>query len=168
MSDRSPTRDGSPAPPPPGAAELRRLVRVVRREWRLALVGLAVALTAAALYLARTPRMYQATARVLVLESGHQPLKVADGDTGNREALVDQFPTYAAILSSPRIVGRAIEEVGLDRLPTLVEARRDGKTPTQAAIDDLTVSRPDRNASVLRIDYRARSKAEAVALTDAR
>ncbi|WP_158633504.1 polysaccharide biosynthesis tyrosine autokinase [Tautonia sociabilis] len=166
MSDRPLASDTNPSAHL-GAAELKHLIRVVRREWRWSAVGLAVCLTAAAIYLVRTPRMYQATARVLVLETGRQPLKVTEADAGGGEGGVDRFPTYAAILSSPHIVGRAIEQVGVENLPTLQLAKREGKTPTQAAIEELDVSRPDRAASVLRIDYRARTKEEAVLLTDA-
>jgi len=150
------------------AIDPRQLLRIVRREWRLVALAVAVCLTVGIIGIVKTPRTYQATARLLVLHTGSQPLKVAETETGSREVMEDQFPTYSAILSSPRIVGGAIQKAGIENLPSVQEmARERSMTPTQAAIEELSVSRPDRSASVLRIDFRAYSKEEAVRMVAA-
>jgi len=96
------------------------LVRVLRRGWRYPAIAAALALTMAGLYLAGQKRMYQATARLLVLQQGGPPLSA--GDSGRMLGGDDYLPTHAAILKSPLVVGRAIEAVGIANLPTLAAA----------------------------------------------
>ena len=51
-------------------AEAHAFAAVIRRRWQIVAACVAVALTLAVLYLARTRRQYEATTRVLVLQQG--------------------------------------------------------------------------------------------------
>ena len=84
------------------------------------------------------------------------------------ESTDDFIPTQTAILRSHVVVKRAIDLVGLDNLPTLLPFKEREKDPVQIAIDrHLRVSRPERMAKVLQIDFRARSTDEAMRMTGA-
>jgi capsular exopolysaccharide synthesis family protein len=82
----------------------------------------------------------------------------------------DYIPTHAQIISSPLVVMRAMEKLGLENLPTLLAVKETGRDPVKKAIDLLKVFRPDRFARVLKVDYEAGSREEAVrmlaAITD--
>ena len=142
------------------------LVRVLRRGWRYPAIAAAVSLTLAVLYLAGQKRMYQATARVLVLQQGGPPLSALDN--GRMLGGEDYLPTHAAILKSPLVIGRAIESIGVAGLPTQAAAHaRSGRGLTAEAIDEITISRPDRAAKIIEIDYRAGSRDEATRMVAA-
>lgn len=142
------------------------LARALRRGWRYIAVGVAIALTVAALYLARTKRLYQASTRILVLQQNGTPL--SSGESRLMGGTDDYIPTHAIVLKSPLVVGRAIEAVGPEGLPTLAEASaRSGKSPVVEAIARLVVSRPDRTAKILNLDYQAGSREEATTLVEA-
>ena len=135
----------------------------LKRGWKLAAACLAACLTLAVVYLAASDRLYQATARLLVLQQGSRPLSVAGGDMGRLIEGGDDFlPTHAVVIRSPLVVSQAIESVGLRNLPTLRKAQENGKDPVALAIDRLSVSRPDRLAKVLRVDYMAGDRKEAI------
>ena len=142
------------------------LVRVLRRGWRYPVLAAAASLTVAVLYLAGQTRMYQATARILVLQQGGPPLSALDN--GRMLGGDDYLPTHAAILKSPLVIGRAIEAIGVANLPTLAAANaRSGRGLVVEAIDEITVSRPDRVAKIVEIDYRAGSREEATRMVAA-
>lgn len=142
------------------------LVRVLRRGWRYPTIATMLSLTLAVLYLAGQRRMYQATARVLVLQQGGPPLSAPDN--GRMLGGEDYLSTHAAILKSPLVIGRAIETIGVAGLPTLAAAHaRSGRGLTAEAIDQTAISRPDRAAKIIEIDYRAGSRDEATRMVAA-
>ena len=65
------------------------------------------------------------------------------------------------------MVKRAIDKVGLDNLPSLLAAKKEGLDPVKEAINHLKVTRPDRLAKVLRVEYRAGDRDEAVRMIEA-
>ena len=144
--------------------DLRELVGVFRRGWRYIALSIAISLTMAAIYLAKTSRQYQATARVLVVHQGGRPLNVSNNDaTSSVGTTEDVVPTHAVVLSSPIVVRRAIELVGLEALPSL----KGEENPVKAAVKNLKITRPDRTAKILQIDYRARTPWEATRMVEA-
>ena len=115
-----------------------------------------------------TKRVYQAEARLLVLQQGGRPLNVANTDPSPlTEGAEDYIPTHALILGSPLVVKRAIERIGLDRLPSLLEAQRANQDPVEEVTKRLKVTRPDRLAKILRIEYRAGDRVEVVRMVEA-
>jgi capsular exopolysaccharide synthesis family protein len=149
-------------------ADLKELGEVLRRGWRLIAVCVLICLSLAVIYLAGAQRIYRATGRLLVLQQGGRPLNMASNDTNRlMEGNDDYIPTHSLIISSPRVVMRAIESVGLANLPTLLAAQAQGTDPVKKAIDSLKVTRPDRLARVLRVDYEANSRAEAIKMLEA-
>jgi polysaccharide biosynthesis transport protein len=162
-----------PATPRSGSPELlkdlRDFIEILRRGWRHVAVSVMVCLTLATIYLAKTKRQYQATARLLVLQQGGRPLNVANNNDPSRllDNGDDYIPTHASIVSSPRVMRRAIDAIGLQNLPSLATAVREGLDPVEEAIAKLKVVRPDRQAKILRADYRADSREEATRTLEA-
>jgi uncharacterized protein involved in exopolysaccharide biosynthesis len=131
-------------------------------------ISILICLTVAVIYLAVTKRVYQAEARLLVLQQGGRPLNVANTDPSRlMEGAEDYLPTHALIIGSPLVVKRAIDRVGLDRLPSLQAAQRAGQDPAVVAIDHLKVTRPDRLAKILRVEYRSGDRVEVARMVEA-
>lgn len=117
----------------------------------------------ALIYLVKARRVYGATARVLIRQSGGRPLSMANQDPSRLiEGPDEGIPSHAMILRSPLVVGRAVDSLGPDALPSLGPAERGWRTPLQQAIVNLSVTRPDRQARILQVDYRCYSADEAV------
>jgi capsular polysaccharide biosynthesis protein len=102
----------------------------------------------------------QASARLLVLQHGGQPLNVSAG-AFNHDSLfqsVDGYSnsltTHIMIINSPLIVGRALALAGLQDLSVA------------SVIGGLTVKLPDPTARVLELTYKAGSRDEAVKVVD--
>ena len=134
------------------------------------MIGISIlsCLLAAIIYLAVTQRVYQAEAQLLVLQHGGQPLNVANIDsTRLMEGTEDYIPTHAAILGSPLVIKRAIDRIGLRNLPSLLEAQQADQDPVEAVSKRLKVTRPDRLAKILRIEYRAGDRGEVVRMVEA-
>ena len=148
--------------------EIKQTIGVLRRGWRLIGISTLICLTIAIIYLARTKRIYQAEVRLLVLQQGGRPLNVANTDPNRlMEGTEDYIPTHILIISSPQVVKRAIDKVGLDNLPSLLAAKKGGLDPVEEAINHLKVTRPDRLAKVLRVEYRAGERDEVVRTIEA-
>src|SRR5512135_325452 len=165
------------APPPPPAGdpreldllgEIKQTIGVLRRGWRQIGISTLICLTVAVIYLAKAKRIYQAEVRLLVLQQGGRPLNVANTDPNRlMEGTEDYIPTHILIISSPQVVKRAIDKVGLDNLPSLLAAKEGGLDPIKEAIKNLKVTRPDRLAQVLRVEYRAGGRDEAARTAEA-
>ncbi len=144
------------------------MLAVLRRGWKLLLLSVLVCVTCMTLYLVQARRVYQATCRLLVLQQGGRPLNVASNDPSRSvEAYDDYIPTHSLLISSPLVVQPAIDAVGLENLPTLTKAEEDGTRAIDEAILNLRVTRPDRQAKILKVDYWAGSRLEAVTLLKA-
>jgi len=143
------------------AVEMRRLIGVLRQGWRLIAISTVVCLTIAGLYVASAKRVYQATTRLLVLQQGGRPLNVANSDPNRlMEGTDDYIPTHSMIVCSPMVVKQAIDQVGLEHLPTLMAAKLANSDPVEVAISNLKVTRPDRMAKIFRVDYQAGDRQE--------
>ena len=149
---------------------IKGIISVLRRGWRLIGISALICLTVAIIFLARTKRIYQAEVRLLVLQQGGRPLNVANTDPSRLmegTANEDYIPTHILIISSPQVVQRAIDKIGLDSLPSLLAAKKRGLDPVKEAINHLKVTRPDRLAKVLRVEYRAGGRDEVVRTIEA-
>ncbi|MBV8310007.1 MAG: hypothetical protein JO344_06440, partial [Planctomycetaceae bacterium] len=160
----------SPTPPGPGPGEFgllkeaKRLAAVVQHGWRVIGVSTLICLLAAITYLAVTPRVYQTEAQLLVLQQGGRPLNVANTDlTRLMEGTEDYIPTHSLILGSPLVIKRAIDRIGQRNLPSLLA----DQDPVEAVSKRLKVTRPDRLAKILRIEYRAGDRGEVVRMVEA-
>jgi capsular exopolysaccharide synthesis family protein len=150
-------------------ADLRRCALAVRRYWRFVALSALACLSLSLAYLAVAKRVYQATARVIILQRGTRPLNVGGSDPARTpEDLDDLLSTHSAAIGSPLVVGRAIEAFrpGGDTGPKPVDEAK-AYEPVESALKNLSVTRPDRLARVLQIDYRAASPAEAARFLDA-
>ncbi len=133
---------------------------------RLLIVGcMATCLALAGFYLLVAKRQYQATVKLLVLDGGNAPFGGAEAARLIRGA-EDEIPTHAALVSSPVVLRRAVESIGLNNLSSL-----GGASGLEACVrnvaESLTVGRPDRQAKILQVACRARTAAEAVRVVKA-
>ncbi len=121
----------------------------------------------AGLYLLNAQRLYQATARLLVVQEGGRPLNVVNTEQSRfAEAREDIIPTHMIVISSPIVVRHAIESIGLKNLPSL-KASGSLDRGLREATKSLIVTRPDRLAKILQVDYRARTPQEATRMVQA-
>ena len=164
MPSQSTPHDAEPEHAPAPADFLTDPAGVAAVLWRgrrVASVCVIVGLLIAGLYLVQAKRLYQATAKLLVREHGVVPLGAAGGGVarlgGGGE---DDIPTHAALVGSPVVVRRAVEAIGLNNLPSL--GATDLDSAALAVAQELTVTRPDRQAKILQIAYLSRSRVEAV------
>jgi capsular exopolysaccharide synthesis family protein len=135
---------------------------ILWRGWRYPAVLSAIALVLAMIYVARLRPTYDASARLLVLQQGGQPLNVASNHVANNGDLfqsVDGYSnslsTHVMILRSPLIVEQALALSGLKGVSTAT------------VISRLKVNLPDSSARVLELEYRSESRDEAVRVVDA-
>ena len=119
------------------------------------------------LYLLNARRLYQATARLLVVQEGGRPLNVANTEQSRYvEAHEDIIPTHMMVISSQVVVGHAIETIGLKNLPSLNSSGTFDRCLREAT-KNLIVTRPDRLAKILQVDYRARTPQESARMVKA-
>ena len=105
---------------------------------------------------------------MLILQQRGRPLNVANTDPSRlMEGVEDYIPTHALILGSPLVVKRAIDRIGLDRLPAALKAQGADVDPIEGVSKRLKVTRPDRLAKILRIEYRAGNRDEGVRMIEA-
>jgi capsular exopolysaccharide synthesis family protein len=144
------------------------MIGLLKRGWKLILLSVLVCMTSMTLYLVQAKRVYQATCRLLVLQQGGRPLNVANNDPSRAvEAYDDYIPTHTLLISSPLVVQPAIDRVGLQNLPTLVAAEAKGTRAIDEATYNLRITRPDRQAKILKVDYWAGSRPEALLMLQA-
>jgi succinoglycan biosynthesis transport protein ExoP len=141
---------------------LKSKLAVLKRWRRLVLGSVVTCLVLAVVYLVVARRLYESEAQVLVLEHGNRPLSVAKEGAQEQSGMEDYLPTQMAILESPRVVQHAIALAGVENLPSLKKAVAKGANSLGGTVKKfLTVSRPDRNAMIVKLAYRAWSPAEA-------
>ena len=144
-------------------------VKLIFRQYRwwfiaTGLIGMVLGVA----YWAYVPKKYAATASLLVYQPDAQPLRIAE-ERGTpaieREDKDDYVATQSGILTSPLIVGRALAmSGGVANNPSVVHGSDD---PVDVACSHLKVTRPDRTAKILAIEYRTKSRAEAIAFVQA-
>jgi capsular exopolysaccharide synthesis family protein len=154
--------------------DVPQFLELLRSGKRVILCSAGICLALTVLYLIVSPPLYEATTQLLVVQQGKKmptvtgkmdAMQVMEGGGLLQETFV---PTQIVIVRSPEVVRRAIDAVGLDNLPTLKSKVKEDEDPAQVAIKKyLKVSRPDRLAKVIRIDYRARGEDEAVRMVKA-
>lgn len=146
--------------------DIVRMRLLLRRGWRLITVAVVLCLTLSIIYLARAQREYEATTRLLVMQQGGVSL-TSSTDATQRERDDDYIATHSLIIQSPMVVKAAIDIVGIDNLPSLLALKKGGRNPVDVAVLRLKITRPDRLAKIIRVDYRAPSPAEAVRMVEA-
>src|SRR5271157_3584314 len=141
--------------------DLYDFLGTIVRGWRLIAVCVGITLALAVIYLARVKPVYQASARLLVLQHGGQPLTVANGASNNQYTLFESgdgssnsLTTHIMIIRSPLIVGRSLAAAGLKDVSA------------GSVIAGLSVKLPDPAARVLELSYKAGSRDEAVRVVD--
>jgi capsular polysaccharide biosynthesis protein len=130
--------------------DLHRLLGILRRGWRFIAISVAICLTLAVVYLARTKTVYESSARLLVLQQGGRPVNVSGGADALSfpQTAADSLATHLMIIRSPVIVEKALASAGLRNIPA------------DSVIARLTVKLPDEGARVLDLGYKAGTEDE--------
>lgn len=168
MPERRHDFDGAAETPAPGVfTDPAGVAAVLWRGRRLFAACVLGCLGLAGVYLIQARRLYQATAKILVLDKGGTPLSAAGAEAVRLvRGAEDDIPTHAMLVSSPVVVRRAVETLGLNNLPSI--DRTGGiDAAVRQVTENLSVSRPDRQVKILQIAYRTRSAAEAVRVVTA-
>jgi len=138
------------------------LVGIIVRGWRLIAIFIALCLTAAGIYLARSNTEYVASAQVLILKQGGQLFNVGGRAAGDQDSLSsspgsgsDSLATHILLIRSPLIVERALSSAGLS-----------GVTMA-SVVGHLKVTQPNEDARILEVQYVAGSREEARRILDA-
>ena len=99
--------------------DLYDFLGTIVQGWRLIAVCVGITLALAVIYLARVKPVYLASARLLVLQHGGQPLTVANGTFSHDnlfqsvDGSSNSLTTHIMIIRSPLIVGRSLAVAGL-------------------------------------------------------
>src|SRR5262249_23528282 len=100
--------------------DLYDFLRALVRGWRLMAVFVPVTLTLPVIYLAKPKPVYRASARLLILQLGGQPINMANGGS-NHDSLLqvsdgnsNSLATHIMIIRSPLIVRRALALAEMD------------------------------------------------------
>jgi capsular exopolysaccharide synthesis family protein len=143
------------------------LIAILWRRRRLIAACVCACLGLAGLYLLYARRSYQATARLLVVQQGARPLNMVGTEQSRvAEVTEDIIPTQMIVIGSPIVLGRAISSIGLKDLPSLSPSGSFDRCLREAT-KNLFVTRPDRLAKILQVDYRARTPQEAARMVEA-
>src|SRR5437764_13266727 len=161
MQEQNTSQLNAPTPPAQGlVVDPANLITILWRERRLIAGCTLGCLVFAVLYLLTTSRLYQASAKLLVLHQGGRPLNVTNADAGRfGEGVEDYIPTHIMVIRSPAVLGPAVEAVGLKNLASL-DVGGSLEKAVRAVGKNLSVTRPDRQAMILQVDYRATSREE--------
>ncbi len=136
--------------------DLYDFLGTIVQGWRLIAVCVGITKALAVIYLARVKPVYQASARLLVLQHGGQPLNVGNGASSHDnlfqsvDGSSNSLTTHIMIIRSPLIVGRSLAAAGLKDISA------------GSVIAGLSVKLPDPAARVLELSYKAGSRDEAV------
>ena len=136
--------------------DLHTYVGIVRRGWRLIIIGVLVAMTAAVIFLARSKTVYRASARLLVIQQGGRPIQVAGNNDPlqNLQGSNDSLTTHLMIIRSQVVAEQAVALSGLNTVSV------------PSVIGNLTAKLPNDSARVIEIGYKAKSRDEAARVMD--
>lgn len=135
--------------------DVRGLLRLLRRRWSWIAFGLLAGIAVAGVYCSQATTLYRSSTEVMVMPKHTSWLATAAGnsaDAANTRFADDVLATHMKIISSPRIVRRAIGRLQLANLPSLVGEEDD---PADYVIENLEVTRggagPAQPARVLNV-----------------
>jgi len=138
--------------------EVTQFVALLRYHWRLIGITTMIGIVLAVVHLMVARKTYNATSRLLVLNQQHNdPIRWTSQGHAERTDDKDIMATQVGVIASRAICERAIKLVGIDKLPSL----RKEEDPVDATLVKLSVTRPDRTARIIQIDYRSKDRAEA-------
>jgi succinoglycan biosynthesis transport protein ExoP len=143
--------------------QLRLLLIVIRRRIRLICSCTGLALVLAAVYCVLTPRIYEATASMLV-EYNHEGLNKSGSDL-LQQSRFDDLTTQTKLIQSPLLVDRALASLQSSQMdPALANLDTDERR--KAVTQGIQVSSP-RGARLIHLAYRSPAPDAATAMVQA-
>lgn len=138
-----------------------RFLRAVRRRKGVMIVALAASSLLGGLYYATTPRLYESTASLLVLNTGADVWSTEMATTNLPQNLIK---TYQKMLESETVVEDALAHLGPEDRADLVNVPREGWVKALQANLNVTTTR---NTNTLDISYRSKEPQAAAAVVNA-
>jgi len=119
------------------AVELKEYLDILRRRWLgVLMIALAVLALASAITLAM-PKKYTATTRLFIAVAGGQ--SVTDLAQGSNFA-EKQMSSYAEVATSPRVLGPAIQQLGLQTTPRELSESVEATVPVNTVILEISAT----------------------------
>ncbi|MGO9469987.1 MAG: polysaccharide biosynthesis tyrosine autokinase [Isosphaeraceae bacterium] len=136
--------------------DFHRYKGIIFRGWKFILICVLAALTAASIYIAAQKPTYKASSRLLVIQQGGHPVHMRGGVEPFESDGVsdDNLATHVLLLKSPVIIEQAVALSGLKSVPV------------GAAIGNLTVKQPEKEAKIIDLVYKSKSADEARRILD--
>jgi len=118
---------------------------VLRRRWRWAVGPMLVAVGLGALFSVITPPTYRATASVYFsLQNGQTASDLVQGSTYAQ----GQVASFAALATTPAVLGPVVERLGLDLTPAQLAGRVTADAPVDTVLVELAATGPTRSDAV--------------------
>jgi capsular exopolysaccharide synthesis family protein len=119
--------------------ELRDYLRVIRRQWRLIVLCLLVAVGAAALLTLRATPQYASTSRLFVSTPGSDTSAAYQGGLFSQQRVA----SYADLVTGDEIAQRVIDNLGLHETPARLSGQISATVVPETVILDVTVTDPN-------------------------
>lgn len=119
--------------------DLPDILRALRRRWPVVLSGLALGAAASCAQLVLTTPTYDATARLYVTVAASEQGSATDIVQGGNAA-EQRVRSYADIITTPRVLQKAIDDLGLDVSAQDLAERVRASSPNDTVLLNLTVN----------------------------
>lgn len=119
--------------------DLPDIVRTLGRRWPLVVSGLAIGATASCAQLVLSTPTYDATARLYVTVASSESGSTTDLVQGGNAA-EQRVRSYVDIITTPRVLQPAIDELGLDTTAQDLAERVRASSPNETVLLNLTVN----------------------------
>jgi succinoglycan biosynthesis transport protein ExoP len=167
-----PPEDPSPAPAPETDFNLAEYLGMVRRHWKLVALAVLVALIAAGVHYAITPKEYMATATIQIERRNLSPVGSAASPWYENFWNLEFYPTQYELLQSRGLAERVVRSLDLmsdSRFNPTAAAPKESAGATTAEEDEATLGQlalhlkgglsvePVRSTQLVRLSYRSDS-----------
>jgi capsular exopolysaccharide synthesis family protein len=154
MRTQTPSADEFDFLAPAAAESGPNLLQIVLRRKALVALGVVVGAVLGTLYYAKAAHVYEAAAQLLVVHKRPDPLPLSGPGDPRSAAGEEQFSLHLALIRSPLIVGRAVENGQLRALKSFERA-----DPTGMILGGLSVNRdkeapPNGSSTLLNLAFR--------------
>ena len=133
--------------------QLVGLWTIVHRHWGVVAVSIAVSFVVGLLYFLKAPRTYESRTQIQLIT---KRFSVSGEQQEQPPAFENTIETHKVVISSPTLIGRAIQDFHLDQLDSL----SDKPDPVLAILEDLDAEVKEDNTTVLELAYRSGSASD--------
>lgn len=141
---------------------LMQFLVAVRHRKNMVIMALLVSSLLGALYYVTATRRFSATAGLLVLQIGNDPLSSMPTLENNRQQSL--LPTYQSLIGKAEVIESALDRLGREHR---VDFAREPKDEWSAIVGQNLSVKNERNTNILEVSYRSKDPNAAVAVVNA-